>query len=260
MGGTPGIVQGLHSDPIRGLSGPAIKPEALEKRRIIFGANKLPPKKLRGLAGLMFDALQDKTLIMLLIAASISLAIGIYNNGWETGWIEGTAIVAAVLIVVMVTSANDYSKERQFQKLNNKKTERSINIIRDGQKQQINIFDLVVGDVLIIETGDILPADAVLIEGHEIKTDESTATGESMAIKKEFESDPFFLSATKVIEGYGRAIVTAVGPYSYSGKIMLALQKYVIMFHTATIILGHQMIPHFRLSLEILLRLLVNLV
>lgn len=192
----------------------------------MYGANVLPKKKSRSLFGLMWDALHDKTLIMLIISAGVSLSIGMAQEP-EHGWVEGTAILIAVALVVMVGSLNDWSKEKQFQKLNNKKTERNIGVLRDGTKQQISIFDLVVGDVLIIETGDILPGDAVLIESYDIMMDESTATGESQAMKKNFESDPFFISNTKVLEGYGRALVIAVGPHSYNGKIMLALQRYL---------------------------------
>ena len=72
---------------------------------------------------LIKEALEDPTLVMLCIAAAVSLVLGIYENP-TTGWIEGTAILAAVVIVVMVASLNDYQKEKQFRKLNEKKDSR----------------------------------------------------------------------------------------------------------------------------------------
>lgn len=72
---------------------------------------------------LIKEALEDPTLVMLCIAAAVSLVLGIAENP-STGWIEGTAILAAVVIVVMVASLNDYQKEKQFRKLNEKKDSR----------------------------------------------------------------------------------------------------------------------------------------
>jgi magnesium-transporting ATPase (P-type) len=88
-----------------------------------YGANRLPPKESKGLLELIKEALEDPTLVMLCIAAAVSLVLGIYENP-TTGWIEGTAILAAVVIVVMVASLNDYQKEKQFRKLNEKKDSR----------------------------------------------------------------------------------------------------------------------------------------
>ena len=88
-----------------------------------YGANRLPAKESKSLFELIKEALEDPTLVMLCIAAAVSLVLGIAENP-STGWIEGTAILAAVVIVVMVASLNDYQKEKQFRKLNEKKDSR----------------------------------------------------------------------------------------------------------------------------------------
>ncbi|KAI8991185.1 hypothetical protein BDF20DRAFT_909002 [Mycotypha africana] len=167
----------------------------------IFGINTLPPVKAKNIFQLMWMAFQDKTLILLAVAAVVSLAVGIYediaipeydhqgNKIAGVKWVEGVAIIIAILIVVMVGSVNDFQKEKQFRKLNAKKDDRIVKATRDGQIVQISVYDIQVGDVLHLEPGDIVAADGVYIEGHNVRCDESAATGESDAVRKQsFES------------------------------------------------------------------------
>ena len=99
-------------------------------------------------------------------------------------WVEGVAIIAAILIVVAVGSLNDWQKERQFRVLNEKKEDRLVNVIRDGGERQIDVHEVVVGDVVLLEPGEIVPCDGIFLSGHNVRCDESSATGESDAIKK----------------------------------------------------------------------------
>ena len=124
----------------------------------------------------------------------------------------------------MASSLNEIQKETQFRKLNDKKEDRKVQAIRDGIQQLIGVYDVLVGDVLCVEPGDMLCADGVFISGHNLKVDESAATGESDAIAKNRDADPFFLSGSKVIEGVGRFVVTGVGIYSFHGRTMMALR------------------------------------
>ena len=112
-------------------------------------------------------------------------------------------------------------------------------VIRAGKTTLINVSDVVVGDLLHIEPGDLSPVDGVLVESHNIRVDESSATGESEALKKvsaeyalakcppdcQFTTkyDPFILSGGKILEGVGKYIVTAVGPNSYYGRTMMCM-------------------------------------
>lgn len=110
------------------------------KRTSIFGANVLPPIKGKNLLQLMWMAFQDKTLILLAVAAVVSLAVGLYediavpeydaqgNKIAGVKWVEGVAIIVAILIVVLVGSVNDYQKEKQFRKLNAKKDDRIVKV------------------------------------------------------------------------------------------------------------------------------------
>lgn len=102
------------------------------------------------------------------MAATISLAIGVWKEGWSKGWYEGVTIYLAVLIIVTVTATNDYIKDKQFRKLNEIRKERKALVIRNnGKTQQISTYDLVVGDIIRFKQGDYIPADCLMIDGDE---------------------------------------------------------------------------------------------
>lgn len=115
-----------------------------------------------------------------MMAATAALIIGVVQHGWKAGWVEGTSIWIAVTIIVAVTAGNNYVKEKQFQKLVSKATEDYIAVFRGGEgltKTVIN-YELLVGDIIKIETGMRIPCDCILIEGTDIACDESAMTGE----------------------------------------------------------------------------------
>ncbi|OKO99318.1 Calcium-transporting ATPase 2 [Penicillium subrubescens] len=213
-----------------------------EDRVRVFSENRLPARKSTGFLKLLWIAYNDKIIILLTIAAIVSLSLGIYetvDGGTGVDWVEGVAICVAILIVTVVTAANDWQKERQFAKLNKRNNDREVKVIRSGKSTMISIYDIKVGDVLHLEPGDSIPADGVLISGHGVKCDESSATGESDQMKKTDghevwqqiveghatrKLDPFLISGSKVLEGVGTYLVTSVGPYSSYGRIMMSLQ------------------------------------
>ncbi|XP_053083049.1 plasma membrane calcium-transporting ATPase 4 isoform X5 [Pangasianodon hypophthalmus] len=239
-GDVQGICRRLKTSPIEGLSG---NPADLEKRHAAFGRNFIPPKKPKTFLQLVWEALQDVTLIILEIAAIISLGLSFYHpqgddsnacgqaaGGVEdegeaqAGWIEGAAILFSVIIVVLVTAFNDWSKEKQFRGLQSRiEQEQKFTVIRKGQVIQIPVAEIVVGDIAQIKYGDLLPADGILIQGNDLKIDESSLTGESDQVKKSLEKDPMLLSGTHVMEGSGRMVVTAIGLNSQTGIIFTLL-------------------------------------
>ncbi|KAA8896176.1 calcium-translocating P-type ATPase [Sphaerosporella brunnea] len=226
-------------------------PGTFVDRKRVYGDNSLPSKKAKSIFRLMWEQYNDKILILLTIAAVISLALGLYESlGVKhapgtpppVDWIEGVAICVAIVIVVFVGSINDWQKERQFVKLNAKKEDREVKAIRSGKSVQINVHDILVGDVLHLEPGDMIPADGVFIEGHNVKCDESSATGESDQMKKtpgeevfrrlengsaSEKLDPFLVSGSKVLEGVGTYLVTSTGVNSSFGKLMVSLHQEV---------------------------------
>lgn len=234
-----GICTRLKTSPNEGLSG---NPVDIERREAVFGKNFIPPKKPKTFLQLVWEALQDVTLIILEIAAIVSLGLSFYrppegNNALcgevsvgeeegegETGWIEGAAILLSVVCVVLVTAFNDWSKEKQFRGLQSRiEQEQKFTVIRGGQVIQIPVADIIVGDIAQVKYGDLLPADGILIQGNDLKIDESSLTGESDHVRKSLDKDPLLLSGTHVMEGSGRMVVTAVGMNSQTGIIFTLL-------------------------------------
>ncbi|UPL03919.1 hypothetical protein LCI18_014853 [Fusarium solani-melongenae] len=217
-------------------------------RTRVYGPNRLPEPKSKSLLELAWIALQDRVLILLSIAAVVSLALGLYqtfgvkhHEGAKIEWVEGVAIIVAITIVVVVGALNDWQKERQFRKLNQKKEDRLVKVTRSGKPMSISIHDVLVGDVMLLEPGDVIPVDGVFIGGHNLSCDESSATGESDLIKKVpadavlhalshedspklKKLDPFIISGAKVLDGVGTFLVTAVGQQSSHGKTMMSLR------------------------------------
>ncbi|CAF3913549.1 unnamed protein product, partial [Rotaria magnacalcarata] len=232
-GGLSGLAQKLKTHLIHGLSG---KDADLSIRLAAFGRNEIPPKPPKTFLRLMMDALQDVTLVILIICACISFALSFYHPGGDTfeaevkpkeanvEWIEGAAIIIAVIVVVLVTAFNDWTKERQFRGLQSKiELDQKFNVIRENSVRQIPIKDIVVGDICQIKYGDLLPADGVVVQSNDLKVDESSLTGESDLIKKHESRDPFLLSGTHIMEGSGKMLVLAVGEHSQTGMIFKLL-------------------------------------
>ncbi|XP_062272613.1 plasma membrane calcium-transporting ATPase 2 isoform X4 [Scomber scombrus] len=240
-GGVEGLCKRLKTSPTEGLAGTETD---LDKRKETFGKNLIPPKKPKTFLQLVWEALQDVTLIILEIAALISLGLSFYHppgdssgescgaaaggvedeGESEAGWIEGAAILLSVVCVVLVTAFNDWSKEKQFRGLQSRiEQEQKFQVVRGSQVIQLPVADIVAGDIAQIKYGDLLPADGVLIQGNDLKIDESSLTGESDHVKKIVEKDPMLLSGTHVMEGSGRMVVTAVGVNSQTGIIFTLL-------------------------------------
>ncbi|KIE00519.1 plasma membrane calcium-transporting ATPase 2, partial [Metarhizium majus ARSEF 297] len=282
LGGLRGIAKGLQTDTASGLNvdetsvpgaisfdqavrssalssigeeksapNPNHSSEAFTDRIRVYKRNVLPAKKPTPLWKLMWNAYNDKVLILLTVAAVISLALGLYETFGvhkEPGapppvdWVEGVAICVAIIVVTAVASLNDWQKEKAFVKLNAKKEDREIKVIRSGKSFMINVHDILVGDVLHLEPGDLVPVDGIFIDGHDVKCDESSATGESDALKKTGgdhvmraleaghnprKLDPFIISGAKVLEGMGTFVCTSVGVNSSFGKIMMSVRTEV---------------------------------
>ncbi|KAL5111544.1 hypothetical protein TcWFU_002277 [Taenia crassiceps] len=228
--GVNGLCKRLKTSPNSGVHSAEVA-----ERIQVFGSNVIPPKPPKTFLQLMWEALQDVTLIVLMAAAVVSLALSLYSKysggsvgGDETegdaGWIEGVAILGAVLVVVLVTAVNDWQKERQFRGLQDKiESDHRISVMRDGEFFECLVGEIVVGDICLIKYGDLLPADGVIIQSNDLKVDESSLTGEADHVKKGEQIDPMLLSGTHVMEGSGKFLVTAVGVHSQAGIIFTLL-------------------------------------
>lgn len=220
FGGKRGLLIALKTSSVQGIMG---LDDDIEHRVSTFGSNYIPPKPPKTFLRLIWESLEDTILRILIVAAIFSLILGMVFEGVEKGWIEGFAILIAVVIVSLVTAVNDYQKEKQFRNLQGKiESEHKIAVIRSGQQQQIITKNLVVGDLCQLKYGDVVPADGIIVQNNDLKIDESSLTGESDMVKKG-ESDPSLYSGTHVTEGSCKMVVTAVGPNSQAGIIFSLL-------------------------------------
>jgi Ca2+ transporting ATPase len=213
----------LKSSPEIGLD--LIKhPNQMLKRKLIFGENSVASKKLTTFLEFCWEAVQDFVLIMLIVLGVIEIILTtviVHDNPY--GWIEGVAILFAVCIVVLVTATIDHQKQKSFVQLSktlddtNTKT-----LIRNGQVMSVVDADIVVGDILSVNSHNSanIPADCVLLgpsTGSGLKMDEASMTGESKLVTK--KPGDVVLSGTVAVQGSGKMVVIAVGPYSVAGKI-----------------------------------------
>jgi Ca2+-transporting ATPase len=216
--------------------------DAFIDRKRYFGDNRLPKKPAPRFLSLMWSAYNDHVLFLLTGAAIISLALGLYQTfgtkhsakNPPVEWVEGVSILVAIVVITLAGAVNDYHKEYKFRKLNRKQQDRNVWVLRSGRVHEVPISEIVVGDIVHIRPGDIVPADGVLIKGHQVRCDESSATGESDPVSKTAVGtvnadgspsgiDPFILSHTKIVEGVGSYLVLATGARSSYGKILLSL-------------------------------------
>jgi Ca2+ transporting ATPase len=147
-------------------------------------------------------------------------------SGPKWGWIEGVSIYVAIFIIVSLTSLNDWVKDKQFVRLQSLVKDEDIAVIRGkyGATQSVNIYNLVVGDIILLESGARVPADCLLLEGQDITVDETMyyedqkkATVKTVASEDNQNADPFLLSNSLVATGSGKAVVVVVGKDSRRG-------------------------------------------
>ncbi|KAL3569085.1 hypothetical protein D5086_028975 [Populus alba] len=218
-GGVDGIAQKISVSLDEG-----VHTSDVSTRQEIYGFNRYKEKPPRSFLMFVWEALRDLTLIILMICALVSIGVGIATEGWPKGMYDGLGIILSIFLIVMVTAISDYNQSLQFRDLDREKKKISVQVIRDGRRQEISIYDLVVGDVVQLSIGDIVPADGIYISGYSLVIDESSLSGESEPVNIH-ESKPFLLSGTKVQDGSGKMIVTAVGMRTEWGKLMETLNE-----------------------------------
>lgn len=227
QGGVEKLLKALETDTERGIADISGREEA-------FGSNKVFVEEARSFWEFVLEAFQDTMVQILVVAAIVQIVLGVFLSDNGTDWVDGLSIVVAILVVVLVGSITNYQKEQKFRELNDIQSEGTkYTVIRNGQPEQHISDDLLVGDLLMVNYGEIIPADILLVEGNGIKMDESALTGESDAMRKENFGNcmakkmkgesklpsHLILSGTNCVEGSGKAIIIAVGDHSQKGII-----------------------------------------
>ncbi|XP_027177381.1 calcium-transporting ATPase 10, plasma membrane-type-like isoform X3 [Coffea eugenioides] len=220
-GGVKGVAEKLKTSLEKGIRGDETD---ILKRKNIFGSNTYPRKKGRSFWRFLWEACRDTTLIILMVAAAASLALGIKTEGIKEGWYDGGSIALAVFIVIVVTAISDYRQSLQFQSLNEEKQNIHLEVVRGGRRIEVSIFEIVVGDIVPLKIGDQVPADGILVSGHSLAIDESSMTGESKIVHKDSKA-PFLMSGCKVADGYGNMLVTNVGINTEWGLLMASISE-----------------------------------
>lgn len=205
---------------------------SFDDRKRVFGDNSLPRRTGRPLWELIWLALKDWEIVGLAIIAVAFLVRGFYQG--DLDWFNITTATAFATIV----SLYDWQKESKSRRSKNTRNHREIKVIRSGKPMCISVFDILAGDVVYLEPGDLIPVDGILINGYGVKCDESFHTGEPDAIRKHAmnedssaigaqtmlsKMDPFILSGAKVLEGVGTFLVTATGARSVYGQRLISL-------------------------------------
>ncbi|KAL5224274.1 hypothetical protein ABZP36_010913 [Zizania latifolia] len=218
-GGVDGI-----SKKVRSAFDHGICASDLDTRQNIYGVNRYAEKPSRSFWMFVWDALQDMTLIILMVCALLSAVVGLASEGWPKGMYDGLGIILSIFLVVTVTAASDYKQSLQFKELDNEKKKIFIHVTRDGYRQKISIYDLVVGDIVHLAIGDQVPADGLYIHGYSLLIDESSLSGESDPVYVS-QDKPFILAGAKVQDGSAKMIVTAVGMRTEWGRLMSTLSE-----------------------------------
>lgn len=224
FGGVDGLADLLETNSEKGI---VATEDDLISRKDTFGTNTYLKLHGRSFMSFVIEALNDTTMIILLICAALSLGFGIKQHGWDDGWYDGGSIVVAIFLVVGVSTISNFKQSRQFEKLSNEREDIKIEVTRAGRRKPVSIFDIVVGDIVYLKIGDQIPADGVFLEGHSLKVDESHMTGESDQVEVNHGSNPFLLSGTKVSDGFGVMMVTSVGMNTTWGEMMSSIRQEV---------------------------------
>lgn len=210
--------------------------EVVESRRL-HGDNVLTPPAKEPLWRKFIAKLTDPLIIILLVAAALSIGIAFYEYfglGHDaTAFLEPVGILLAVVLATGLAFIFETKADREFDILNKVNDDEPVRVIRNGQSQQIPKRDVVAGDVVMIGTGDEIPADGTLIDAVALMVDESSLTGEPACAKttdsRDFDPEATFPSnrvmrGTKVMEGHGVFRAEAVGDRTENGKVFQAAQ------------------------------------
>ena len=164
VGGLQGLLSALRSSATNGIEASETD---MSNRRELYGANEVAKRSEQSFLNIVKDAANDSTLWILCSSGAISLVLGaLFENDSSNGWLEGASILSAVVIIVGVTAANNYQKEREFASLNEESDAAlAVRAIRGSSELSLPTRSLVVGDVVLCEGGDVIPADGVLLEG-----------------------------------------------------------------------------------------------
>lgn len=185
-----------------------------------YGKNEISRKQKANPWLILFHQFSSPLILILIVAAVLSLVMG-YLPGQEPHFADAILIMAIVLLSGLFGFFQDYRAEKTIEALQ-KMTTPKAHVMRDGVEQEVPANEIVPGDLLLVEAGDIVAADGELIEGFQLEVDESILTGESIAVHKHMEEQVFM--NTHVTSGHAKVIVKETGMQTRIGRIAGGLQ------------------------------------
>jgi len=206
-------------EELTSLSGSAgLASDRIEALRRQYGANVMTPPAREPLWKQYLEKFDDPIIRILLLAVGISAVVAIIKG---SSLLDTIGIIAAVFLSTGIAFFNEYRSSREFDVLNAHRDEMAVRVIRDGHPQHVQAREIVVGDLILLEAGDAVPADAYVSLSDELTIDESAFTGESEPVKKGLRER--VLKGTYVTAGKGQAIASAVGDRAEMGVIAASL-------------------------------------
>ncbi len=212
--------------------------EKIQASREKYGENTFKQQGRISMAKRIWDAATEPMLLMLIFAAVITLIVNTarYFTGGEYNFLECVGIFAAISLSVVITVITEGKSEKAFEALNRINEDTLIKVIRNGEPTQVAQREIVVGDIILVETGDKIVADGRLLESNELHVDESALTGESVPVEKDAdfvcqektpvaERSCMLYTGCFVSAGNGRLLVTGVGNDTEFGKIAQELSS-----------------------------------
>lgn len=195
----------------------------VRENRERYGVNLLTPPPETPWWRLYLDKFRDPIIVILLVATAISLLFGVIHHEYT----ESIGIIIAVLIATGVGFWQEYSAKKKFDAMRSDSDYEAVKVRRDGEVLEITKDQLVVGDVVILNSGDEIPADIELYHAMDMMVSEATMTGESLAVSKYPIDEPFtgsgfapnlLLRGTTIEQGTGEGVVLKVGDETEIGK------------------------------------------
>ena len=199
-----------------------------EQSRKVNGKNIISRKKNKSFVSQFIGNLNDPIIRILLIAMVVNAVVSITSHGGIT---ETVGIAVAVVLATLISTVSEYSSQRAFEKLNGDSDGTLFRVRRDGSVVTLPSQEIVVGDIITVSSGEIIPADAKIVRG-KLTVDQSSLTGESIEIEKstgEFEHSPDCRAAVfrgcAVLSGEADIVVTQVGDKTFMGEISREIQE-----------------------------------
>lgn len=211
-----------------------LKNSEVSASKKLYGSNILPQPARQSFAHKLWENMQDPMIKILLVALGINMLF-VYMG--QADWVEALGIMIAILLAVLVSTWSEYSNENAFQSLQEEASRSSCKVWRDGSPTSVFVEEVVVGDAVILESGDKLPADGYLVEG-ELQVDQAALNGESEPMKKisreiktaqakegiDLLDKSQLFRGSVVLEGTGIMIVERIGANSLYGQLTQELK------------------------------------